>query len=63
MCGSIPVASIPPPGIAGKPGNWKKLVKCPALRATFVGKCPAPHSYYNGQMPGPPVHQSNIQKY
>ena len=37
------------------PGHLKKLFKCPALRAFFVGKCPAPGSLCGGQMPGPPV--------
>ena len=45
------------------PRPLKKLFKCPALRAIFVGKCPAPRSYYDGQMPGPPVHPINIQNY
>ena len=45
------------------PGQLKKLVKCPALWAIFVGKCPAPRSYYDGQMPGPPVHPITTQNY
>ena len=45
------------------PRPLKKLFKCPALRAIFVGKCPAPRSYYDGQMPSPPVHPINIQNY
>ena len=32
------------------PGHLKKLFKCPALRAIFVGKCPAPRSYYDGSL-------------
>ena len=45
--------------------NWhlKKMIKCPALRAIFIGKCPAPRSFYDGPMPGPPVHPTNLQKY
>ena len=53
---SISAASIPP-------GHLKKLFKCPALRAIFVGKCPADRSFCGGQMPGPPVHPINIQNY
>ena len=45
------------------PGHLKKLFKCPALRAIFVGKCPVSRSYYDGQMSGPPVHPINIQNY
>ena len=56
-----------PPGANPRayPGHLKKMFKCPALRAIFVGKCPAPHSYYDGQVPGPPVHPFNtgIQNY
>ena len=42
--------------------NLLWIVKCPALRATFVGKYPVPRSYYDGQMSGFPVHQTNTQK-
>ena len=50
----------PPPA---NPGHLKKLFKCPAMRAIFVGKCPTPRSFCGGQMPGPPVHPINIQSY
>ena len=56
-----PRASSPSPGQT--PGHLKKLFKCPALRAIFVGKCPAPLSFCGGQMPDPPVHPINIQSY
>ena len=39
------------------PRHLKKSLKCPALRAIFVGKCPATRSFCGGQMPGTPVHQ------
>ena len=55
MCKSIPAVSIPQ--------ALEKMVKCPELRAIFVGKCPTPRSYYDCQMLGPPVHPTNIQKY
>ena len=45
------------------PGHLKKLFKCPALQAIFVGKCPARHSFCGGQMPSPPVHPINIKSY
>ena len=48
---------------ASPPRHLKKKIKCPALRASFVGKCLAPHSFCGGQMPGPPVHLINIQNY
>ena len=58
-----PRASPPPGKPWVYPGHLKKLFKCPALRAIFVGKCPAPRSFCGGQMPGPPVQPINIQSY
>ena len=43
-----------------EPGHLKKMVKCPALRASCVGKYPAPRSCYDSQMPVLPLHQTNI---
>ena len=48
-----PRASPPPGKPPGIPRAFEKMFKCPALRASFVGKCHAPRSYYDGQMPGP----------
>ena len=62
-CESIPAASIPQANPRAYPGHLKRLFKCPALRAIFVGKCPAPRSFCGGQMPGPPVHPINIKSY
>ena len=44
------------------PGHLKQLVKCLALRETFVGKCPALCFYYDGQMPSPPVRSDQYAK-
>ena len=44
------------------PGHLKKLFKCSALRAIFVGKCPDPRFFCGGQMLRPPVHPINITK-
>ena len=61
MCESIPALWASPPPPWASPWHLKKLVKCPALWAVFVGKCPSPCSFCDGQMPSPPVHSTNLQ--